>query len=477
MTSIKKNFTYNVFYQILTLILPLITAPYVSRVIGAEGQGIYSYTYSIAYYFMLFAMLGLKNYGNREIAKHRDNKEKLSKTFCSIYGLQFITALLSTIVFVIYIIFFSEKQYLLFYLLQLIYLISAFFDISWFFFGLEKFKTTVTRNVIIKIATLACTFLFVKTKNDLNIYIFLMSFSTLASQIALWPFLMKEIKFVRPTLKEIIKHLKPNLILFIPVIAVSIYTIMDKIMLGNMTNMKNVGLFEYGERIVTIPLNIITALGTVMLPRMSNLVAKGDEENTKKYINRSMEFTLFLSIPICLGLMATAENFVPIFLGDEFIKTGEITKYLSIIIVVTSFANVIRTQYLIPKEKDMIYIISVILGAIVNLFINIILIPKYDIMGAVIGTIFAETTVMLYQTFKVRKELEIKKYIKQFVHFFVKGFVMYIVVISLSFVVKQKAILIISQVIAGCIIYAALNYRYIRNNISDIPIINKMLYK
>ena len=214
-----------------------------------------------------------------------------------------------------------------------------------------------------------------------------------------------------------------------------------------------------------------------MLPRMSNLVAKGDEENTKKYINRSMEFTLFLSIPICLGLMATAENFVPIFLGDEFIKTGEITKYLSIIIVVTSFANVIRTQYLIPKEKDMIYIISVILGAIVNLFINIILIPKYDIMGAVIGTIFAETTVMLYQTFKVRKELEIKKYIKQFVHFFVKGFVMYIVVISLSFVVKQKAILIISQVIAGCIIYAALNYRYIRNNISDIPIINKMLYK
>ncbi len=477
MTSIKKNFTYNVFYQILTLILPLITAPYVSRVIGAEGQGIYSYTYSIAYYFMLFAMLGLKNYGNREIAKHRDNKEKLSKTFCSIYGLQFITALLSTIVFVIYIIFFSEKQYLLFYLLQLIYLISAFFDISWFFFGLEKFKTTVTRNVIIKIATLACTFLFVKTKNDLNIYIFLMSFSTLASQIALWPFLMKEIKFVRPTLKEIIKHLKPNLILFIPVIAVSIYTIMDKIMLGNMTNMKNVGLFEYGERIVTIPLNIITALGTVMLPRMSNLVAKGDEENTKKYINRSMEFTLFLSIPICLGLMATAENFVPIFLGDEFIKTGEITKYLSIIIVVTSFANVIRTQYLIPKEKDMIYIISVILGAIVNLFINIILIPKYDIMGAVIGTIFAETTVMLYQTFKVRKELEIKKYIKQFVHFLVKGFVMYIVVISLSFVVKQKAILIISQVIAGCIIYAALNYRYIRNNISDIPIINKMLYK
>ena len=230
MTSIKKNFTYNVFYQILTLILPLITAPYVSRVIGAEGQGIYSYTYSIAYYFMLFAMLGLKNYGNREIAKHRDNKEKLSKTFCSIYGLQFITALLSTIVFVIYIIFFSEKQYLLFYLLQLIYLISAFFDISWFFFGLEKFKTTVTRNVIIKIATLACTFLFVKTKNDLNIYIFLMSFSTLASQIALWPFLMKEIKFVRPTLKEIIKHLKPNLILFIPVISVSKYTIMDMIM-------------------------------------------------------------------------------------------------------------------------------------------------------------------------------------------------------------------------------------------------------
>ena len=196
MNSVKKNFTYNIVYQILILIIPLITAPYISRVIGAEGQGIYSYTYSIAQYFVLFAMLGLNNYGNRTIAKIRDDKEKLSKEFWSIYGLQIITTTIMLILYITYIIFW-DSSYKLYNTIQLVYVFSAMFDINWFFFGMEKFKLTVIRNTIIKILSACSIFMFVKSKNDLVLYMLIMVGASLISQLSLWTFLRKYIFFVK----------------------------------------------------------------------------------------------------------------------------------------------------------------------------------------------------------------------------------------------------------------------------------------
>ena len=142
----KKNFIYNILYQILILIIPLITMPYVSRILGADGIGIYSYTYSIAYYFMIVAMLGLNNYGNGTIAKVRDNKEELSKQFFSIYGFQVLSSLIMIILYISYIFIF-DNQYKIIALIQSMYVISSMFDINWFFFGIEKFKLTITRTI------------------------------------------------------------------------------------------------------------------------------------------------------------------------------------------------------------------------------------------------------------------------------------------------------------------------------------------
>lgn len=475
-SSVKSNFIYNTVYQILILILPLITAPYVSRVIGAEGNGIYSYTYSIVQYFVLFAMLGLSNYGNRTIAKCRDDKEKLSKEFFSIYAMQLMTSVLMIILYLGYITIFDNRYYT-YALIQIIYLASTCFDITWFFYGLEKFKLTVTRNIIIRVISAICIFVFVKDKDDLVIYTFLMVGSTLISQLSLWPFLKNEIKFVKPKFKEIIKHLKPNFILFIPVIAVSIYKLMDKIMLGNMTNVQNVAYYEYAERIINIPTSIITALGTVMLPRISNLLAKGEKNQIKFYMDKSMEYMMFLSIPICLGLIVVAPEFVPIYLGNEFVTTGSIIQYLAVTLIFVSWANVIRTQYLIPKEKDKIYIISVILGAIVNFVINMILIPRLQTIGASIGTIFAEFTVMFVQTIAVRKELEIKKYVIYVAKFLVSAIIMTIIIIGIKYIVDNKYLVVIMQIIVGAMIYFLLNYKFIINNIQYIPILNKFYAK
>lgn len=475
MNTVKKNFLYNILYQILILIMPLITAPYVSRVIGAEGQGIFSYTYSIAQYFLLFAMLGVSNYGNRMIAKNRNNKEKLSKEFWSIYALQMITTFIMICIYLIYIIFFVS-QYRIYAIIQLIYIISALFDISWFFFGLEKFKLTVTRNTIIKILSVLSIFILVKKENDLWIYCIIMVGMTLISQLSLWPFLKKEIIFVKPTWKDIKKHIRPNITLFIPVIAVSIYKIMDKIMLGMLSTMIEVGYYENAEKIINVPLSFITALGTVMLPRATNLIATGKNEQMKIYIDKSMEFVLFASIPLALGLIAVGKTFAPIFFGDEFIETGYIIQFLAVTIIFISWANVIRTQYLIPKEKDKIYIQSVCIGAVINLVCNFALIQKFGAIGASIGTILAEFSVMFYQTIFVKTELLIKKYIRYLIKFLISGIIMFLIVKLQELYITNKFILLVVQVLIGVSVYCILNIKYIYINMLN-PILKKLKKK
>ena len=188
--SIKKNLTYNITYQVFQMIIPLITVPYVSRILGVEGVGIYSYTQSIASYFILFAMLGLNNYGNRTIAIVRDDKTKLSTTFWSIYAIQLIASIL---VFSVYVVFLINTQHMFqsIFLAQLVFVASAFLDINWFFFGLEEFRITVTRNVVIKIITTISIFIFVDTADDLITYVLLMAFGTFISQFILWFDLVK----------------------------------------------------------------------------------------------------------------------------------------------------------------------------------------------------------------------------------------------------------------------------------------------
>lgn len=454
--SIKKNIVYNVTYQILILFLPLATTPYISRVIGAEGVGIYSYTYSIAYYFMLFAMLGLSNYGNRSIAAVRNDRIELSKTFFNIYGLQLVTTVTMVILYLLYIIFFVSDNLEIAYI-QLLFIISTMLDINWFFFGLEQFKLTVVRNTIIKFLTVLSIFIFVKDINDLWIYTLIMALGTLLSQLILWPFIRGYIVWVRPTFKGIKSHFKSNLMLFIPVLAISIYKIMDKIMLGTLTSTTQVGYYENSEKIINIPISIISALGVVMLPRMTNLIATGDSESFKKYIEISLKLVMFIAIGSTVGLIAISPNFIPLFLGDEFTNCIMVVSLLSITVLFISWANVIRTQYLIPRKKDSIYIKSTLLGAGVNVIANLIFISRYGAVGAAIGTIFAEASVALYQTFKVRKEMDISKYFVNSSLYIIPAICMYLCIIALRNITENIMLTLLMQVILGGIAYVLLS--------------------
>ena len=461
MKNIKKNYIYNIFYQVLLIIIPFITAPYLSRVIGATGSGIYSYTYSIAYYFMLIAMLGINNYGNRAIAKSRDNKEKLSRTFLEIYSIQLVMTIIMLILFGIFVAL-TNYQYKSILMLQILCIISVVFDINWFFQGMEQFKIIVTRNSIVKIATLTAIFLFVKNSDDLWKYTAIMAIGTLLGQIVSWGFLKKYITFQKIKWNNIKKHIPKIIILFIPTIAISIYQIMDKIMLGSISNMNEVGFYEYSEKIVSIPISIIASLGAVMLPHMSNLISKGKVKECKEYVGYSLKFQLFVALPMALGIIAVSPEFIPIYLGEDFGRCILITCCLACMVPFVAWQTVLRTQYLLPMNKDKDYVVSTFVGAITNFVANSILIPQYGGAGAAVGTVIAEFSVMAYITFRLRKELDLAIYLKNVLPIFGKALIMFVVVYSIGFLPFTSIVKMLLQILIGVVLYICMNIQYIK---------------
>lgn len=453
MNSIKKNFIYNSLYQILIMFIPLITTPYISRVLGANGIGTYSYAYSIASYFVLFIMLGINNYGNRTIARIRDDNDELSKSFWSIYAMQFFLGIIVNIFYVLYVFKISNDIYVS--LSMFFYVLSATFDINWLFFGLEKFKMTVIRNTVIKIVTTICIFLFVKTSNDIIIYCLIMTIGMLFSQIVLWPYVLKNIKLYRPNFCDVKKHIKPNLVLFITVIAVSLFNIMDKIMLGLMTSKIEVGFYDSSQKIIAIPTALITSLGTVMLPRMSNMVEK-DEKQSNKLIYISIIFAMFLSTSMCFGIMGVSREFVPVFYGKGYEKCIMLFLILLPTCLFLAFANVIRTQYLLPHQMDRAYVVSAILGATVNVIGNLIMIPKYGSIGASISTLLAEAVVCFYQSNSVKKYQPILFYITKSIPFLVSGITMFICLFIVSLDFSNVISLAIKIIMGACIYFIIL---------------------
>lgn len=450
---LKLNILYSTAYQVLVLIIPLITAPYVSRVLGATNLGIYSYTQAFANYFVLFAMLGVANYGNRSIARVRDNPKLLSKTFWEIYLFQiFITIIVSAIYILYCFIGISHNRVV--YLLQFLYVISAGFDINWFFFGIEKFKLTVTRNTIIKVVNAILIFILVKDRSDLSIYTFIMSMGTLVSVIVLFPFLSQYVSFEKIEIKNIIKHIKPNLILFIPVIAISLYNIMDKLMLGYLSTSDEVAFYSNAEKIAQLPNSVIMAVGNVLMPRMSNLIATGKKEKSSELFDRSMTFMIVSSVLLAFGMASVSNVFAPWFYGKEFAKCGIYISWLCPTIIFKSIAGSVRTQLIIPMERDKVYIFSVSAGAIVNLIANYFFIPLYQGLGAVFGTVLAEAVVCFIQIFMTRDVIKYGKYLKYTLMSCIFGGIMYMLLQKIY--IHNAFLNILVSMLVGFMIYGLL---------------------
>lgn len=457
MTSLKKNMAYNVAYQILAIILPLITAPYVSRVLGADGVGTYSYIYSIASYFGLFGMLGISNHGNRSIALSKGDHEKVSQTFWNIYAVQATTTIVALVLYLMFVtcIFTGNKPVA--YLLGL-FVLSYVLDISWCFFGLEQFVVTVTRNAIIKILTVVGIFLFVRERDDVAIYAAIMSLGTLVSQAYLWLMLKKHISFRKPQWAGVKDAIKPIMMLFIPAIAYSVYKLLDKVMLGSLTTVSEVGLFDNAEKIVNIPSSLITAFGTVMMPRVSTLLA-GDAQDAVDRLNAiSFRYFTLLVVGAAFGLLGVSSVLAPVYFGSEFVGSAPIICGLGFSLIFVTWANIIRTQYLIPKKLDTTYVVSTIIGACVNLAVNLLLIPRIAGLGAMVGTIAAEFSVFIAQAIIVRREFPVAGYLIQTIPMFFIGAVMAVAVFVVGNLLGESVSTLAIQVLVGGMLYLLLAF-------------------
>lgn len=393
--SIKKNFILKILYELLAIATPLVTAPYVSRILGADGVGIYSYAQSCMTYFTMFAVLGKNNYGMREIARCRNNKEEYSKKFWEIELLTVCTSAICIIAWLVLTVF--SGSYKPYFIALLPMLFASMFDISWFYTGHERVGYTVFWNAVCKIAGLICIFSFIKSRNDLVLYIFLNSVILMLGNLSMWVFLPKMLVKIDARTLNIRQHFKETLVYFIPTIATSIYTVLDKTLIGVITNdsYQN-GYYEQATKIMNIAKTVcFVALNSVMGARISFLFAEHKIDEIKTRIKDSLNLISFLSFGAMFGIIAVSDEFVPLFFGSGYEPVVSLLILMSPLIPIIGISNCIGTHYYAPIGKTKTASYYMIAGSVCNLILNIALIPKLGATGAVIGSIGAELIITI----------------------------------------------------------------------------------
>lgn len=457
MNSLKGNIVYQLCYRLLTIITPLITSPYLSRVLGAEKLGIYSYTLSIVNYFIMFAALGTETYGSREIARISSKKddELLSKTFWGIYFTQFLMSAIA-ILFYLFYIFFISRENTMIALLQVGWIVSTLLDINWFFFGMEQVKYAVVRNFFVKAVSVICILMFVNNAADLGKYAFIMACSMLVSQLFLWSYVPKFVQFVPLSRSDVKKHIAPNLRLFIPLIGSNVYWTMDKTMLGLFSDYNNTGYYYNADKVMNIPLSLVIGLGAVMLPRMSSVFESNGKKDWEAMMIKTTELYLLMACSIAGGIAAIAEEFVPLFFGQGYEPCIMLIICFSPVLILKAVNDMLKNQCILPLGQERAYTIAVFCGAVANFCTNWMLIQKYGAMGALIGTAVAEVVVLILEVMLLRKEVSFVHLLHNRFYYILIAFIMYFIVrvVADMFVNYPVAIRLAIEIFVGIISYS-----------------------
>lgn len=450
--KVIKNYLYNVVYQILLLLVPLITVPYISRVLGPELVGINSYTNSWMTFFMLVGQMGIALYGNREVAYHRENPIERSKIFWGIELLQVITITCALIAYLGAVLLFSTtfKEY---FLLQSFWIIAAGVDVSWYFMGVENFQRIVFRNMLVKLASVALIFLVVKGNNDLGKYIALLGLSNLVGNLTLWPYLKDEIKWVPISTWHPFRHFYPALLLFVPTITTQVYLVVNRLMLGRMSTQSQLGQFQYTDQIIKVILAVVTASGQVMLPHIANKFSKGDVKGIRDSLYNSFDFITAIAIPMMFGIMAIAKQFAPWFLGKQFNDAGILMMIEAPVILFIGWSNVTGTQYLMPINRTKEYTVSVTVGAVINVIANLFLIALWGARGATLATDISEFAVAAVQLVYIRQTISRRKIFGQMWKYLLSGGIMFIITYRLAMIMNMTIPNLAIEVIIGAVIY------------------------
>lgn len=453
--SITSNYIYNLIYQLVIILIPLLTTPYLTRVLGATKLGIYSYTYSIVTIFFLLAALGINTYGQREIAYVQDDIKKRSKIFFELLIIRIFSTLFSAIVLFI----FSNitSSYSLYYQIFLMYVISNLFDITWLYQGLENFKTVSIRSLIIKVIYFISIFVFIKNENDIYIYILLYSISTIITNLSFWININKIIEKVNYKNLNIKKHIKTVITFFIPQIASLIYTVLDKTMIGLIVpEIESVYFYEQASYIDKTILMLITTIGTVMISKVAYAFEKNNIKQVKEYMIQVINFVWLSGSALSFGVCGIIKNLVPWFYGDGCIQIINLVYIMSPLIIIIGLNNVIGIQYLVPTKQQNKYIFAVVCGAIINFVLNLIFINLFSSIGAGISTVLAEFLILLIELYYVRDMIKLQEVFKPAFKYIIIGLIMFLATYFSGYIFGPVFYGTILQIIIGFIIYIIL---------------------
>ena len=395
--KVIKNYLYNLSYQILTIILPIITVPYVTRIFTSEALGNYVFYNSIVSYFSLFAMLGIGVYGTKQIAAASD----VSSTFWNIYAIQLIASILSIFVYIIVVFSIPQMEGIV-PLIVGITLFANMMDISWLFSGKEDFKKITIRNVVIRVIGVISIFTFVKSSDDLYLYVFLIVIFDFLGQFVMWVPAKKFIK--RPSFNTRImkKNLHPIVLLFLPQVAISLYVVLDRTLLGLLGSYSDVGIYEQGQKLVSILLKVVSSLGVVMLPRVANLLSERRDKEAQNMVKFSFILYNLIIFPMMFGLIAVNEVFVELFLGKDFQDVKYVLYITTINIMLVGWTNILGHQVLVVRNKNKEFMLSTTIPAFVSVAVNIAVIPFFGYIGASITSVVVEILVFAIQWYYSR---------------------------------------------------------------------------
>lgn len=451
-SSIRVNYLYNIAFQILNIIIPIITTPYVSRILQPDGIGAYSFTFSIVTYFGMFGTLGISTYGQLMISSERDDDKTMSLLFWELYLTRIISLGFVSIIYVAFIV--VNLKYRALYTILIIQLIAQAVDVSWALQGLEQFKTTVSRNFVVKIITTVLIFILIKKKEDLLLYVALLQTGALVANITMIPALKKYLVKIDRKELQLGKHWRDSFVYFIPTIATSVYTVLDKSMLGMIigSDFEN-GYYEQAHKIEQMLVTIVTSLGTVTLPRVSYLFKTKKIIEIRNIVHITTQFIMMISIPMCAGVIVVSDNLVNVFLGPGYESCSLLLRVFSVLIIVVGLDNTIGKQCLMPVGRQKMFNISVICGAVVNFGLNLILIPKISSLGAAIASVLAEITILLLFIVFSRDYINLRALIYGFFKYSICSVIMMIVVFSIGKILSDGIASLILQICMGLLCY------------------------
>lgn len=450
---VLKNYLYNLSYQLLVIVLPVITTPYITRVFSSNDLGSYGYYNSIVTYFILLATLGVANYGTKEISGHRKN---VQKTFWGIYSLQVLATCLALVLYIAVCLLIPSMNNLIAYILGFS-LLSRGLDISWFFQGMEDFKKITVRNTVVKLLGVASIFLFVKKPSDLYLYTILLVGFDLLGQLSMWLPAREHID--RPHLDIVYakQHIKPVILLFLPQIAISLYITLDRTMLGALSSTTEVGIYDQALKLLNILLTIVTSLGSVMLPRVSNLLSLGNQKAVNKLHEMSFLVYNLVIFPMIAGILIVNKDFVNFFLGKDF----QDARYAIAIMVFRMFfigwTNIMGIQILIPHNKNREFMLSTTIPAFFSVGLNILLIPSLGYIGASIVSVATEGLVWLIQLYFTRSYLKEIKILPSMLKILAASLVMYGILYIIQPLLHFPSVVnVLISALLGVLIYAGL---------------------